>query len=67
MSRALVKERDAETLDLPDRPLSAHFHFVTAEELAAFESALNRFDAAHTAAIHEDDKIAIAATRVWIG
>ena len=62
MSRALVKESDADTFDLPDRPLSAHFHFVTADELAAFESALNSFDAAHTA-----DKIAIAATQVWIG
>ena len=67
MSCAFVKESDADTFDLPDRPLSAHFHFVTADELAAFESALNSFDAAHTAAIHEDDKIAIAATRVRIG
>jgi|GEM_PF-4551368 len=64
MSRALVKESDADTFDLPDRPLSAHLHFVTAEEFAAIESALNRLDAAHTAVVHKDDKIAIAAQPV---
>ena len=55
MSCAFVKESDADTFDLPDRPLSAHLHFVTAEELAAIESALNRLDAAHTAVVHKDD------------
>jgi hypothetical protein len=66
MSCAFVKESDADTFDSPDRPFAAHPHFVTPERLAAIESALNRFDAAHTAAVHKDDKIAIAATRVWI-
>ena len=54
----------ADTFDLPDRPLSAYLHFVTAEGLAAIESALNRFNAALTAAVH--NKIAIAAIRALL-
>jgi transcription elongation GreA/GreB family factor len=55
MSRAFVKEQeDAESFDtLPDRPLSPHPNFVTAEGLAAIESELARaqseFDAANAA------------------
>lgn len=55
MSRAFVKEQeDAELFDtLPDRPLSPHPNFVTAEGLAAIESELARaqseFDAANAA------------------
>ena len=55
MSRAFVKEQeDAESFDtLPDRPLSPHPNFVTAEGLVAIESELARaqseFDAANAA------------------
>ena len=44
MSRAFVKEQeDAETFDtLPDRALSPHPNFVTAEGLAAIEAELSR-------------------------
>ncbi len=63
MSRAFVKESDVEAITLPDRPLSAHPNFVTPEGLAAIERALDRFNAAHTAAVHKDDKAAIASVR----
>jgi transcription elongation GreA/GreB family factor len=55
MSRAFVKEQeDAETFDtLPDRALSPHPNFVTAEGLTALEAELSRaqreFDAAQAA------------------
>ena len=44
MSRAFVKEQeDAKSFDtLPDRPLSPHPNFVTAEGLVAIESELAR-------------------------
>jgi transcription elongation GreA/GreB family factor len=63
MSRAFVKESDVDTINLLDRPLSAHPNFVTPEGLAAIERALNRFNAAHTAAVDKDDKAAIASAR----
>jgi transcription elongation GreA/GreB family factor len=61
MSRAFVKESDVDTINLPDRP--ARPNFVTPEGLAAIDRALNRFNAAHTAAIEKDDKAAIASAR----
>jgi transcription elongation GreA/GreB family factor len=63
MSRAFVKESDVDTINLPDRSLSAHPNFVTPEGFAAIERALNRFNAAHTAAVDKDDKAAIASAR----
>src|ERR1700675_3439106 len=63
MSRAFVRESDVDTINLPDRPLSAHPNFVTPAGLAAIERALNRFNAAHTAAVDKDDKAAIASAR----
>jgi hypothetical protein len=65
MSRAFVKEVEYEINDLPDRPVSTHPNYVTAEGLAAIERTLSRFEAANKAAI-----IAMAATqrelRYWI-
>jgi transcription elongation GreA/GreB family factor len=40
MSRAFVKETDAETIELPERPVSEHPNFVTAEGLTAIEREL---------------------------
>jgi len=63
MSRAFVKESDADTIELPDRPVSAHSNLVTAEGLAAIERELARHDAAHAAAVAAADKSAIAAAQ----
>jgi len=61
MSRAFVKEVEPETIDLPDRPVSTHPNFVTAEGLAAIERTLSHFEAANKAAIAKKDRMAIAA------
>lgn len=52
MSVAFTKEGDSEAsaADLPDRPISPHPNFVTAEGLAALEEALAAARAAYTAA-----------------
>jgi transcription elongation GreA/GreB family factor len=63
MSRAFVKESDQETIDLPDRQVSPHPNFVTAQGFAAIERALDRYDAAHTAAVNKGDKLAISAAQ----
>lgn len=60
MSRAFVKESDAEPIELPERPVSAHPNFVTPEGLAAIERELARLHAVHAAAMAADDKAAIA-------
>jgi transcription elongation GreA/GreB family factor len=69
MSRAFVKEAEDQTAPLPDRPVSRHRNFVTAEGLRAIETALGRFEAAHRAAIDKGDKQAAAAAlrevRYW--
>jgi transcription elongation GreA/GreB family factor len=70
MSRAFVKEVEHEIDDLPDRPLSPHPNYVTAEGLAAIERTLSRFETANKAATAKNDRTAIAATqrelRYWI-
>jgi transcription elongation GreA/GreB family factor len=70
MSRAFVKEVEYENNDLPDRPVSTHPNYVTAEGLAAIERTLSRFEAANKAAIAKNDRTAMAATqrelRYWI-
>jgi transcription elongation GreA/GreB family factor len=63
MSRAFVKEVEPEIDDLPDRAVSTHPNFVTAEGLAAIERTLGRFEAANKAAVAKNDRAAIAATR----
>jgi transcription elongation GreA/GreB family factor len=63
MSRAFVKEVEHEIDDLPDRPVSTHPNFVTAEGLAAIERTLGRFEAANKAAIAKNNRTAIAATQ----
>jgi transcription elongation GreA/GreB family factor len=70
MSRAFVKEVEYEGDDLPDRPVSTHPNYVTAEGLAAIERTLSRFEAANKAAMAKNDRTALAATqrelRYWI-
>ena len=64
MSRAFVKETDANMPAAPpERPVSAHPNFVTAEGLAAIETELARLDAAHSAAVRVADREAIATTQ----
>jgi transcription elongation GreA/GreB family factor len=63
MSRAFVKEVEHEIIDPPDRPVSTHPNYVTAEGLAAIERTLSRFEAANKAAIAKNDRTAMAATR----
>jgi transcription elongation GreA/GreB family factor len=63
MSRAFVRETDDPSVDLPDRPISPHPNLVTSEGLAAIEREINRFSAAHSAAVDKHDKAAIAAAQ----
>ena len=63
MSRAFVKEVEDEINELPDRPVSTHPNYVTAEGLAAIERTLSRFEAANKAAIAKNDRTAMAATQ----
>jgi transcription elongation GreA/GreB family factor len=57
MSVAFTKEGDAEATaaDLPDRPISPHPNLVTAEGLAALETAYNDARAAYAAAQAKGD------------
>jgi transcription elongation GreA/GreB family factor len=61
MSRAFVKETENDTTGLPDRPISPDRNFVTEAGLAEIEAALNRFEAAHRAALESGDRNAAAA------
>jgi hypothetical protein len=64
MSRAFVKETDARTEELPDRPISSHRNFVTETGLAAIEASIGRFETAHQAATDKGDvQTAAAALR----
>ena len=63
MSRAFVKETDAELPPPPERPVSPHPNYVTPEGLAAIEAELARLDAAHAAAVRAGDRHAIALTQ----
>src|SRR5436190_20838092 len=69
MSRAFVKEVENETAELPDRPISPHRNLVTEAGLAAIETALGRFEAAHRAATDKGDREAATAAlrevRYW--
>jgi len=63
MSRAFIKEVEPETIEQPDRAVSTHSNFVTAEGLAAIERTLGHFETAHKAAIAKNDRAAIAAAQ----
>jgi transcription elongation GreA/GreB family factor len=71
MSRAFVKERDAEYLeDLPERPVSEHRNDVTEAGLAQIEDALAAATEAYSEAQAASDRAALAAAgrelRYWI-
>jgi transcription elongation GreA/GreB family factor len=72
MSRAFVKEPDgAEAFEqLPDRPVSAHPNFVTAQGLADIEAEVARLQAENAAAQRAGDRPALARTardlRYWL-
>jgi transcription elongation GreA/GreB family factor len=69
MSRAFVKERDDESENLTERPISTRENYVTSEGLAAIGRALAKFEAARVAAIAKDNKTAVELTarelRYW--
>jgi transcription elongation GreA/GreB family factor len=69
MSRAFVKESEIDTATLPDRPISPNRNLVTEDGLAAIETALKHFQAAHRAAIDNDDRqaasTALREVRYW--
>ena len=61
MSRAFVKETDAESIEvLPDRPISPHPNFVTPAGLAAMERDLAALDDARAAAVRTSDAAEMA-------
>jgi transcription elongation GreA/GreB family factor len=62
MSRAFVKEREGADAfdDLPDRPLSPHPNFVTAEGLAAIQAELARLRGDYASAQAEGDRALLA-------
>ena len=64
MSIAFVREKEGGEAfeDLPDRPISPHQNFVTAEGLALIEGELDRLHTEHAAAVDADDKASIART-----
>lgn len=59
MSRAFVKEREDDGVEeLPDRPVSPHPNYVTAQGLARIEAALARAHEEHALAIAANDRSA---------
>jgi transcription elongation GreA/GreB family factor len=60
MSRAFVKETDHAVEELPERPISPHPNFVTAEGLAGIEATLARLQQEHAAAKAAQDGAALA-------
>jgi transcription elongation GreA/GreB family factor len=55
MSRAFVRESDADPGPLPDRPISPHPNFVTTRGLAAIEARVRELEAQRQAARAGDD------------
>ena len=61
MSRAFVKEETAETFDdLPERPVSEHPNYVTAQGLAQIEAELERLSQEQAEAIAAKDRAGMA-------
>jgi transcription elongation GreA/GreB family factor len=62
VSRAFIKESDGDEVPdvLPDRPVSPHPHWVTAEGLARIDAEIARLVAAQSAAQAQEDKQALA-------
>jgi len=60
MSRAFVKETDETVEELPERAISPHPNFVTAEGLALIEANLARLQQEHAAAQAAGERAALA-------
>jgi transcription elongation GreA/GreB family factor len=60
MSRAFVKETDRTVEELPERPISPHPNFVTAEGLARIEDDLARLQQERAAVKAANDSAAVA-------
>ena len=61
MSRAFVKEEVTEAFeDLPERPISDHPNYVTAEGLVQIDAEVSRLSAEHAKANAGGDRLAIA-------
>jgi transcription elongation GreA/GreB family factor len=60
MSRAFVKDADEIFDELPDRPISPHPNFVTAEGLASIEAALAHLQQEHARMQASNDRAALA-------
>ena len=60
MSRAFVKEADEALEEFPERPVSPHPNFVTAEGLALLDATLARLHQEHAAAQAASDRAALA-------
>ena len=69
MSRAFVRESDADPGPLPDRPVSPHPNFVTRRGLAAIEARVRELEVERQAARERDDAALRAGTerelRYW--
>jgi transcription elongation GreA/GreB family factor len=55
MSRAFVRETEAEVIELPDRPISPHPNFVTHSGLAKIDARVQELHAAREAAVIAQD------------
>jgi transcription elongation GreA/GreB family factor len=59
MSRAFLRETEAEVIDLPDRPISPHPNFVTLSGLAKIDARVHELNAQRDAAATTEDLIAL--------
>jgi transcription elongation GreA/GreB family factor len=55
MSRAFVRETEAEVIELPDRPISPHPNFVTLSGLGKIDARVQELHAARDAALRAED------------
>jgi transcription elongation GreA/GreB family factor len=60
MSRAFVRETEAEVIELPDRPISPHPNFVTSSGLAKIDARVHELNAAREAAVVAEDLPALS-------
>jgi transcription elongation GreA/GreB family factor len=62
MSRAFTKEIDDKPEEVVARPVSVHPNYVTLNGLSQIEQALEKYEAAHSAAVMKENKTAIELT-----
>jgi transcription elongation GreA/GreB family factor len=59
MSRAFVRETEADVIELPDRPISPHPNFVTLRGLAKIDARVQQLNAARDAAAAAEELSAL--------